>query len=71
MRLADTLLRLAAEPEFYAPRWSADILRELGTTLLKLGYTDSQIAHRIEQMEEAFPEAKVLGYEDFRQDLTL
>lgn len=62
MRLADTLLRLAEEPEFYAPRWSEDILTELRRTLLNFGYSPAQVDHRIEQMEATFPEAKVSGY---------
>ncbi len=54
MRLADTLLRLAEEPEFYAPRWSDDILMELRRTLLSFGYSPAQVDHRIEQMEASF-----------------
>jgi len=64
MPVADTLLRLADEPaSFYSPRWSQDILKELRTTLHKFGFTATQIAHRIEQMEGAFPDAAVDGYE--------
>ncbi|MGE5567438.1 MAG: hypothetical protein ACM3S5_00225 [Rhodospirillales bacterium] len=33
MPLCDTLLRLAEDPAFYIPKWSADILRELRSTL--------------------------------------
>lgn len=29
MPLCDTLLRLAEDPAFYIPKWSADIVREL------------------------------------------
>ena len=61
MPLADTLLRLGAE-EFFTPRWSSDILNELGGVLEKFGYTAAQIKYRLEQMENAFPEARVEGY---------
>ena len=64
MPVADTLLRLADEPaSFYSPRWSRDILEELRRTLHKFGFTAAQIAHRIEQMQDAFPGAAVEGYE--------
>ena len=37
MPVCDTLLRLAEEPaSFYAPKWSADILTELRSTLKNL-----------------------------------
>jgi len=64
MPVADTLLRLADEPaSFYTLRWSQDILKELSTTLRKFGFTATQIEHRIQKMEEAFPDAAVDGYE--------
>jgi predicted nucleic acid-binding protein len=63
MPVADTLLRLAEEPRFYAPRWSSDILAELAATLSKFGFTETQIAHRLDRMQNAFPEALVDGYQ--------
>jgi|SRR5579883_708851 len=64
MPIADTLLRLAEdEPPFYGPLWSKDILDEVHKTLLKFGYSDAQCERRIKAMDEAFPEARVLGYE--------
>ena len=63
MPLADTLLRLACEPAFYTPRWSSEILEELKAVLRKFGYSEIQIAHRIEQMQAAFPDALVEGYQ--------
>lgn len=63
MPVADTLLRLAEEPRFYSPRWSSDILRELAATLSKFGFTETQIAHRMERMQAAFPEALMNGYQ--------
>ena len=62
MPVADTLLRLACEPSFYTPRWSADILEELRATPCKFGYSEVQIAHRVGQMQAAFPDAEVQGY---------
>jgi hypothetical protein len=45
MPLADTLLRLAEE-SFFVPKWSAEILHEVGTTLAKFGYSVQQIERR-------------------------
>lgn len=61
MPLVDTLLRLAAE-EFYTPRWSSDIIEELKRVLERWGYTAEQANHRIQCMDAAFPEARVIGY---------
>ena len=63
MPLCDTLLRLAEDPAFYIPRWTDDIIRELRSTLLRMGYTDAQATRRITAMETAFEDAKVIGYE--------
>lgn len=64
MPIADTLLRMAEEPAFYLPRWSADILRELeGALVRRLNYTEAQAARRVTRMIEAFPDAIVEGYE--------
>jgi predicted nucleic acid-binding protein len=63
MPLCDTLLRLAEDPAFYIPRWTKDILRELRSTLLRMGYTEAQASRRITAMETAFEGAKVTGYE--------
>lgn len=49
MPLCDSLLRLAEDPAFYIPRWTGDILRELRSTLLRMGYDESQAARRIPQ----------------------
>ena len=64
MPLCDTLLRLAEEPAFYVPKWSDDILRELRSTLVKMGYAPAQAERRIAAMGGAFEDAKVTGYED-------
>ncbi len=62
MPLCDTLLRLAEDPAFYIPRWSDDILRELRSTLQRMGYTPAQAGRRITAMETAFEDAKVTGH---------
>jgi predicted nucleic acid-binding protein len=63
MPLCDTLLRLAEDPAFYIPKWSADIMRELRSTLQRMGYTPAQSDRRIVAMESAFEDASVTGYE--------
>ena len=63
MPLCDTLLRLAEDPAFYIPKWSNDILRELRSTLERMGYTPAQADRRIAAMESAFEDASVTGYE--------
>lgn len=63
MPLCDTLLRLAEDPAFYIPKWSPDILRELRSTLQRMGYTPVQAERRIRAMESAFEDASVTGYE--------
>lgn len=63
MPLCDTLLRLAEDPAFYIPKWSAGIMRELRSTLQRMGYTPAQAEWRIVAMESAFEDASVAGYE--------
>ena len=63
MPLCDTLLRLAEDPPFYTPRWSDDILRELRSTLVRMGYSDKQATRRISAMTVAFENAKIKGYQ--------
>ncbi len=63
MPLCDTLLRLAEDPAFYIPRWTDDILGELRSTLLRMGYSEAQASRRIIAMETAFEDAKVTGHE--------
>lgn len=60
--LADTLLRIAEEGA-YRPHWSPDILDELRRNLMEnAGISEGQAAHRIDQMEQAFPDASVTGF---------
>ncbi|MBI3682803.1 MAG: PIN domain-containing protein [Acidobacteria bacterium] len=70
MPLCDTLLRLAEDPAFYIPKWSDDILRELRSTLQRMGYTPAQAERRITAMETAFEDAKVTGYEPLSASMT-
>lgn len=70
MPLCDTLLRLAEDPAFYIPRWTDDILRELRSTLLRMGYSEAQAQRRITAMDTAFDDAKVTGHEDLVGSMT-
>jgi predicted nucleic acid-binding protein len=61
MALCDLLLRLAEEPAMYRPLWSTRILGETARALkTKLGRADEEIAWRLNQMSEAFPESMVV-----------
>ena len=61
MALCDFLLRLAEEPAMYRPLWSEEILSEVAKALkTKLNRTDEEIAWRLSQMREAFPESMVV-----------
>lgn len=70
MPLCDTLLRLAEDPALYIPRWTDDILRELRSTLSRMGYSEAQAQRRITAMDTAFDDAKVTGYEDLVASMT-
>ena len=61
--LRDTLLRIAEEG-FYQPRWTDEILEEVARNLLKnLQVTPVQARRLTEQMNRAFPAARVEGYQ--------
>jgi predicted nucleic acid-binding protein len=70
MPLCDTLLRLAEDPAFYIPKWSDDILRELRSTLQRMGYTPAQAGRRVTAMETAFEDASIIGYECLAASMT-
>jgi len=60
--LTDTLLRLAEE-DVFRPLWSADILGELQTVLMReAGLLPVDAERRIRQMRMAFPMAEVIDY---------
>lgn len=62
--LRDTLLR-AAEADFYAARWSDQILNEATRNLVASGRMPPEGAARLAVgLGVAFPDAKVDGYED-------
>lgn len=69
-RCAISCLRLAEEPAFFVPRWSADILRELRSTLRKFGYSDEQADRRLAAMGTAFEDAEVTGYQCLQSAMT-
>jgi predicted nucleic acid-binding protein len=61
--LNDTLLTQAAAGTF-RPLWSKGVLDELGRVLHdKTEMTPEQVAHRLNRMRRAFPDAEVQGYE--------
>lgn len=64
MPIADTLLRMADRPSLFIPKWSDEILAEMGRTLVKrLGKTVEQAARREAAMRHYFPGATVRGHE--------
>lgn len=64
MPLADTLLRLAASPRFYQPRWTDRIMAEVSRNLREnFGLSAKQAAYRESEIRKHFPEAWVEGYE--------
>ena len=70
MPLCDTLLRLAEEPSLYTAKWSADIFRELRSTLQRMGYTLAQADRRIVAMTGAFDDAMIEDYEPLIEAMT-
>src|SRR5215467_10983832 len=67
--LCDCLLSIA-ETGSYRPLWSPTVLDELTRNLLRRGLDDKQIGHRLDQMNEAFPDAQVVGYEALIAQMT-
>jgi hypothetical protein len=53
----------AAYLALYRPVWSADIISEVRKTLLSFGIARERVEYTIAQIENAFPEAMVEGYE--------
>jgi predicted nucleic acid-binding protein len=60
--LCDTLLSIA-EAGVYRPLWSPTVMTELERNLARRGLNEKQIRHRLDQMNGAFPDALVVGYE--------
>lgn len=67
--LCDTLLSIA-EARVYRPRWSSMVMTELERNLARRGLDEKRINHRLDQMNEAFPDAEVTGYEALIADMT-
>lgn len=64
MPLADTLLRLAAGPRLYLPRWSDQIMEEVSRNLQEnFGLSAEKAAYRESELRRHFPEAWIDGYE--------
>jgi hypothetical protein len=60
MPLADTLLRLAAGPRLYLPRWTDQIMAEVSRNLQEnIGLSAEQAAYREGEIRRHFPEAWV------------
>jgi predicted nucleic acid-binding protein len=68
--LNDTLLTQAAAGT-YRPLWSEGVLEELGRALAReTEMTPAQVAHRLDRMRRAFPDAAVHGYEHLVEGMT-
>ena len=64
MPLADTLLRIAAGPRLYIPKWSDEIMAEINRTLHEdFGLAAEKVRYREREIRRHFPEAWIEGYE--------
>jgi predicted nucleic acid-binding protein len=71
MPLADTLLRLAAGPRLFLPKWSDQIMVEVTRTLREtFGLSDRKAMHRESEIRQHFPEAWIEDYEDLIPAMT-
>jgi hypothetical protein len=71
MPLADTLLRLAAGPLLFLPKWSDQIMEEVTRTLQEnFGLSAQKAMYRESEMRRHFPEAWIEGYEDLIPAMT-
>ena len=71
MPLADTLLRLAAGPRLYIPKWSDRIMEEVNRTLHEdFGLSPEKTLHRESEIRRHFPEAWIEGYERLIPSMT-
>jgi hypothetical protein len=71
MPLADTLLRLAAGPRLYLPKWSNQIMVEVSRTLQENFNLSAQKAtYRENEIRRHFPEAWIDGYEELIPAMT-
>jgi hypothetical protein len=71
MPLADTLLRLAAGPRLYLPKWSDQIMAEVTQTLQENFRLSPQKAmYRESEIRRHFPDAWIGDYEDLIPSMT-
>lgn len=71
MPLADTLLRLAAGPRLYIPKWSDRIMEEVGRTLHEdFRLSTEKVRYREQEIRRHFPEAWIEGYEHLVPKMT-
>jgi hypothetical protein len=71
MPLADTLLRLAAGPRLYLPKWTDQIMAEVSHNLQEnFCLSAEQAAYRESEIRRYFPEAWVEGYEELIPSMT-
>jgi len=71
MPLADTLLRLAAGPYLFVPKWSDRIMEEVSRALREdFGLSPEKTAYRESEIRRHFPEAWIEGYEDLIPSMT-
>ena len=71
MPLADTLLRLAAGPRLFSPKWSDQIMVEVSRTLQEnFGLSARKAMYRESEIRRHFPEAWIDGYEDLIPEMT-
>ena len=71
MPLADTLLRLAAGPRLFNPKWSDQIMVEVSRTLQEnFGLSPQKAMYRESEIRRHFPEAWIDEYEDLIPAMT-
>jgi predicted nucleic acid-binding protein len=71
MPLADTLLRLAAGPRLFLPKWSEQIMVEVTRTLREtFGLSAQKAMYRESEIRRHFPEAWIEGYEKLIPTMT-
>jgi len=71
MPLADRLMRLAAGPRLYRPKWSDQIMVEVSCTLRENFSLSAQKAtYRENEIRRHFPEAWVESYENLIHAMT-
>lgn len=71
MPLADTLLRLAAGPRLFLPKWSDQIMLEVTRTLREtFGLSAQKAMYRESEIRRHFPEAWIENYEKLISTMT-